>query len=60
MSCPVRCLKAVQSCLNSSNNDGSFITPDWNSFFESLRNGSDSSRKQIFRDICLCHHEIVF
>ena len=30
-----------------------------NSFFEPLRNSSESSRKQIFRDSFLLYHEIV-
>ena len=34
--------------LNSSNNDGSFTMANWNAFFDSLRDSSDSSRKQIF------------
>ena len=40
----------LQSNLNSSNTDGSFTMANSNSFFESLRNSSDSLRKQIFTD----------
>ena len=45
--------------LNSSNTDGSFTMANSNSFFEFLRNSSNSSRKQIFKDIFLFYHEIV-
>ena len=34
--------------LNGSNTDGSFTMANLNSVFESLRNSSDKSRKQIF------------
>ena len=37
--------------MNGSDTDGSFTVDDSKSFFESLRNTSDSSRKQLFRDI---------
>ena len=39
--------------------DCSFNMNDSNSYFESLRNSSDSSRKQIHRGIFLFYHEIV-
>ena len=38
----------LQSNLNNSNIDGSFILANFT--LESLRNSSDSSRKQIFRE----------
>ena len=41
----------LQSNLNSSNTDGAFSMANSSSFFESLRNSSDSSRKQIFQEI---------
>ena len=37
----------LQSNLNSSNTDGSFTMANPNTFFESVRNSADSSRKQI-------------
>ena len=40
----------IQYNLNASNPDGSFTLDDSNSFFHSLQNLSNSSRKQIFRD----------
>ena len=40
----------IQYNLNGSNPDGSFTVDDSNSFFQSLQNPSNSSRKQIFRD----------
>ena len=43
----------VQYNLNGSNPDGSFTVDDSNSFFQSLQNPSNSSRKQIFRDFFL-------
>ena len=49
----------IQSNLDSSNTDGSFNMANSNSFFEFLRNSSDSSRKQIFREIFLFYYEIV-
>ena len=42
--------KHIQYNLNGSNPDGSFTVDDSNSFFQSLQNPSNSSRKQIFRD----------
>ena len=48
----------IQSNLDSSNTDDSFIMANSNSFFESLRNFSDSSTKQIFKE-SLFHHEMV-
>ena len=62
---PVYCLSwetkviFVQSNLNSSNTDGLFTSTNSNSFFESRRNSSESSRKQILRDIFLFYHDIV-
>ena len=52
-------ISLLQYNLNGSNPDGSFTVDDSNSFFESLRNSSDSSRKQIFREILSFYHEIV-
>ena len=49
----------IQYNLNGSNLDGSFALDDSNSFFQSLQNPSNSSRKQIFRDFFLFYHEIV-
>ena len=49
----------VQSNLNSSNVDGSFTMANSNSFFETLWNSSDSSRKHIFIEIFLLYYEIV-
>ena len=48
----------IQSNRNSSNTDGSFTMADSNLFFESLRNTSDSSRKQIFKEIFLCMYSL--
>ena len=45
--------------LNSSNTDDSFTMANSNLIFESLRNSSASSRKQMFREIFLFYHEIV-
>ena len=42
-----------------SNLDGSFTMANSNSFFESLRNSSDSLIKQIFKEIFLFYREIV-
>ena len=45
--------KEAHTCtvlLQGSNPDGSFTVDDSNSFFQSLQNSSNSSRKQIFRD----------
>ena len=50
----------VQSNLDGSNTDDSFTMANSNSFFESLRNSCDSSRKQIFKEIFLFYCEIVF
>ena len=47
----------IQSNLDGSNTDGLFTTA--NSVFESLRNSSDSSRKQIFKEFFLFYREIV-
>ena len=44
----------ILSNSNNSNTNGSFIMTDSN-----LRNSSDSSRKQIFRDFFSFYHEIV-
>ena len=49
----------VQSNLSISNTDGSFTVVNSNWFLESLRNSSDSLRKQIFTDFFLLYHEIV-
>ena len=49
----------IQYNLNGSNLDGSFTLDDLNSFFQSLQNPSNSSRKQIFRDFFLFHHGII-
>ena len=38
----------IQYNLNGSNPDGSFTLDDSNSFFQSLQNPSNSSRKQLF------------
>ena len=43
----------LQYNLNGLNTDGSFTIDDSNSFFQSLQNSSNSSRKQIFRDFFL-------
>ena len=48
----------IQSNLDSSNTDDSFTMANSNSFFESLRNSSDSPTKQIFKE-SLFHHERV-
>ena len=50
--------KYIVSKLNSSNIDGTFTRADSN-LIESVRNSSDSSGKQIFREIFLFYHEIV-
>ena len=42
--------KKIQYNLNGSNTDGSFTVDDSN-FFQSLQNSSNSSRKQMFRDL---------
>ena len=49
----------IQYNLNGSNTDGSFIVDESNSFFQSLQNPSNSSRKQIFNDFFLFYHAIV-
>ena len=49
----------IQYNLNDSNMDGSFTVDDSNSFFQSLQNSSNSSRKQIFRIFFLFYHGIV-
>ena len=51
----------IMSNLNSSNTDDAFTMANSNSFFQSLRNSTGSSRKQIFRDIFFSsfYHEIV-
>ena len=41
----------IQYNLNGSNPDGLFTLDDSNSFFQSLQNPSNSSRKQIFRNL---------
>ena len=51
--------KIVQYNLNGSNTGGSFTLDDTNSFFQSLQNPSNSSRKQIFRVFFLFYHGIV-
>ena len=51
--------KKIQCNLSGSNTDGSFTVDDSNSFFQSLQNSSNSSRKQIFRDFFLFYHGIV-
>ena len=43
----------------SQNSHGSFTIAIANSFFESLRNSSDYSRKRMFRQIYFFHHDIV-
>ena len=49
----------LQSNLYGSNTDGSFTMANSNTFFESLRNSSENSRKQIFKELFLFYHEIV-
>ena len=49
----------VQSNFNGSNTDGSFFHGFFELIFESLRNFSDSSRKQILREFFLFYFEIV-
>ena len=49
----------IQSNLNNSNTDGLFTMANLNSFFESVPNSSNISRKQIFREILLFYQEIV-
>ena len=49
----------VQYNLNDSNKDGSFTVDDSNSFFQSLQNSFNSSRKQLFRDYFLFYDGIV-
>ena len=49
----------IQSSFITSNTDGSFTMANFNVFFESLRNSSDISRKQMFREFFLFYHEIV-
>ena len=41
-----------------SNPNSSFTMANSNSFFLSLRNSSDCSRKQIFREMFLFHHGV--
>ena len=48
----------LQSNPDGSNTDGSFTMANSNSFL-SLRNSSNSSRKQIFKEIFLFYREIV-
>ena len=48
--------KQLQSNLNSTNIGGSFTMDNSNSF---LRNSSDSSTIQIFREIFVFYHKIV-
>ena len=50
----------VQSNLDSANTDGSFTLANSKSFYEFQRNSSNSSRKQIFKDIFSFYHEIVW
>ena len=49
----------LQYNLNGSNPDGSFTLDDLNSFFQSLQNPYNSTRKQIFRDFFLLYPGIV-
>ena len=49
----------LQYNLNGSNTDASFTVDDLNSFFQSLQNSSNSSRKQIFNIFFLFYHGIV-
>ena len=49
----------IQYNPNGSNADGSFTMDDSNSFFQSLQNSSNSSRKQIFKAFFLFYHGIV-
>ena len=49
----------IQYNLNGSNPDGSLTLDDSNSFFQSLQNPSNSSRKQIFKDFFLFYYGIV-
>ena len=51
--------RIIQLNLNSSNTDGSFTMANFKLVFQSLRNSSDSSRKQIFKEIFLFYHDIV-
>ena len=50
---------AIHYNLNGSKMDGSLTVDDSNSFFQSLQNPSNSSRKQIFRDFFLFYCGIV-
>ena len=52
-------LENIQYNLNGSNMDGSFTVDDSNSFFQSLLNSSNNSRKQVFNDFFLFYHGIV-
>ena len=49
----------IQYTLSGSKTDGSFTVDDSYSFFKSLQNSSNSSRKQIFRDFFLFYHGII-
>ena len=49
----------LQYNLNGWNTGGSFTVDDSNSFFQSLQNSSNSSRKQISNDFFLFYHGIV-
>ena len=51
--------RVIQYNLNGSNTDGLFTVVNLNSFFQSLHNSSNSSRKQILNDFFLFYHEIV-
>ena len=49
----------IQSNLDGSNTDGSFTMANSNSFLSPYEFFSDSSRKQIFKEILLFYREIV-
>ena len=51
-------LITIQSNLLSSNTDGSFTMVNSNSY-KSLRNSTDSSRQQIYRDFFYSYYETV-
>ena len=53
------CVNGLQSNLDGSNTDGSFTIANSNWFLSLVRNYSDSSRKQIFKEIFLLYRENV-
>ena len=52
-----RCENHFWDYSQTSIADDSFTLANWNSFFEYLRNCSDSSRKQICKEIFLLYHD---